>query len=220
MTTDKLEATPVNETWSEMPWSFDKDTFLEKGLSYEEYIASWENHIGQSLKGLDKKARKYLFYAKYNKERAGRVIDAFKMSEALMSLIDGIDTPQYWMVLTEDWCVDSAYALPIISNAASRNPHINMRILLRDDNLDIMDQYLTDGGRGIPKLVAFSAEGKELFQWGPRPQALKLKREDWKEEGVEGAMLSQKGAEWYDAGGWQKVETELINAIANSEVLL
>ena len=220
MTADRLEATPVGEALPEKASSFNKEAFFEKGLSYEDYITSWEQHTGQSLKGLDKKARKYLFYAKYNMERAGRVIDEFQMSEELASLVDGIDTPQYWMVLTEDWCVDSAYALPIISNAASRNPHINMRILLRDDNLDIMDQYLTDGGRGIPKLVAFSADGKELFQWGPRPQALKLKRKDWKEEGVEGAMLSQKGAEWYDAGGWQQVETELINTIANSEVLL
>ena len=200
--------------------TLDEAAFTAKGLTYEKYIALWEAHIAQPLKGLDKQARKNLFYAKYNMERAGRVIDAYNMDEKLASLIDAVSEPQRWMVLTEDWCVDSAYALPIIFRAVSRNPHINMRILLRDDNLDIMDQYLTDGGRGIPKLVVFDADGQELFQWGPRPQALKQMREVWKAEGVEGAMLSQKGAEWYDAGGWHEVETELIETIANSEVLL
>jgi hypothetical protein len=33
-----------------------------------------------------------------------------------------------------------------------------------------MDVYLTNGKRGVPRLVAFSESGKELFRWGPRPQ--------------------------------------------------
>ncbi len=80
-----------------------------------------------------------------------------------------------------------------------------------------MDQYLTDGGRGIPKLIAFDSNGSELFNWGPRPQALKQLRAAWQGEGIEGAALSQKGVEWYDAGGWKEVESELIETIANSK---
>ncbi|MFK7845946.1 MAG: thioredoxin family protein [Rhodothermales bacterium] len=199
---------------------FDINARMNDGLSYEDYLRTWEVHIAKPLKGLDKQARKNLFYAKYNAERAGRVVEAYQMDQKLEKLIDSVASEQHWMVLTEDWCVDSAYALPIISNAASRNRYINMRILLRDENLDIMDQYLTDGGRSIPKLVVFGADGTELYQWGPRPQSLKQQREIWKADGVEGPMLSQKGAEWYDAGGWRDVETELIDTFANSEVFV
>ena len=193
---------------------------MATGLTYDAYLETWEAHIAQPLKGLDKSARKYLFYARYNAARSEKVVEAYEMDKKLAVLIDSIDTPQDWLILTEDWCVDSAYALPIISKAAARNPHINMRILLRDDNLDIMDQYLTDGGRSIPKLVAFGADGAELFQWGPRPEALKQARETWKADGIEGPKLSEKGVAWYEAGGWQLVESELIDAIANSEVLV
>ncbi len=193
---------------------------IAEGLTYEAYLASWEAHMAMPLKGLDKNARKYLFYARYNAERSGKVESAYQMDEKLAKMIDSIDAPQDWLILTEDWCVDSAYALPIISKAGARNPHINLRILLRDDNLDIMDQYLTDGGRSIPKLIAFGADGTELFQWGPRPDALKQLRETWKAAGIEGPKLSEQGVVWYEAGGWQKVETELIDAIDNSEVFV
>ncbi|MEM8486686.1 MAG: thioredoxin family protein [Bacteroidota bacterium] len=193
---------------------------MATGLTYDEYLATWQAHMAMPLKGLDKNARKYLFYARYNAERSGRVESEYKMDQKLADLIDSIAAPQDWLILTEDWCVDSAYALPIISKAAARNPHINLRILLRDDNLDIMDQHLTDGGRSIPKLIAFGAEGTELFQWGPRPDTLKQLRETWKAAGIEGPKLSEQGVVWYEEGGWQMVETELIDAIANSEVLV
>ena len=87
------------------------------------------------------------------------------------------------MVLTEDWCVDSAFALPIFYAAASRNSLIKIRILPRDSNLDIMDQYLTNEARSIPKLVVFTMEGEELLEWGPRPAALQAVRQEMKQAG-------------------------------------
>ena len=41
---------------------------------------------------------------------------------------------------------------------------------LRDENLELIDRYLTNGGRSIPKLIAFDEYGNELFNWGPRPK--------------------------------------------------
>ena len=71
-----------------------------------------------------------------------------------------IDHPQLWMVLTEPWCGDSAQCLPCLDILAEIHAYITMRFLLRDDNLDIMDHYLTDGKRSIPLLVAFDPEGR------------------------------------------------------------
>ena len=67
------------------------------------------------------------------------------------------------MVITENWCGDSAQNLPYLK-IASCNPLIDFRIILRDDNLDIMDLYLTDNkSRSIPKLIA--KENGRAFQW-------------------------------------------------------
>ncbi len=186
----------------------------QHGLTYEAYRAAWAEKIQQPLNGLDRVKRRYLYYARYNKERSERVHQAYEVSANLREAVSKIDTPQLWMVLTEDWCGDSAYNLPILVEAARLNPLIDLRILLRDDNLDIMDQYLTGTARSIPKLVAFSEDGAELFRWGPRPAEAQQVRERLLEEGFSGGEVSKKLIEWYDEGGWHLVDDELTQVLA------
>lgn len=193
---------------------FFEDRRLHQGLPYETYQAAWAEKIQQPLAGLEKKQRRYLYYARYNKERSERVHQAYEVSEKLREALSKIDTPQRWMVLTEDWCGDSAYSLPVLIEAARLNPLIDLRILLRDDNLDVMDQYLTGTARSIPKLVAFSEDGAELFRWGPRPEEARRFREHLFEDGLSGGEVSEKLIEWYDEGGWQHVDDELTQVLS------
>lgn len=204
----------TSDTATVRTYSFFDEKRPQEGLSYEAYVSQWKEKLAQPLKGLDRVARRYHFYSKYNDERAERVNNAYEMSEEFKAAIDAIDTPQLWMILTEDWCVDSAYSLPIINAAAKRNSFIKIRILPRDTNLDIMDHYLTEGARSIPKLVIFTMEGEELLNWGPRPATLQQKRKEMKEAGEPGNVISQESVEWYEAGGWREIETELVHSLA------
>ncbi len=110
------------------------------------------------------------------------------------------------MILTESWCGDSAQISPYI---AEQNQRIDLRILLRDENLDIMDQYLTDGkSRSIPKLIAFDCQGNELFQWGPRPaeaQAFVIKA---KQDGIPKEHYLGKLHKWYASNKGKAIEDE------------
>ena len=169
------------------------------------------------MKGLDKNERKLLFYSRYNLDRLQRLAETYEMAEALKKAVDSIQEDQFWMFITEDWCADSAYALPIISRIAVVNPRVNIRILFRDENLDIMDQYLSDGKRSIPKLVVLGENGAERFQWGSRPGRLTEERARWADEGIAGPAMSQRTVEWYEAGGWAEVEIELAQAIEQIE---
>lgn len=184
-----------------------------QGWTYEGYLAHWVERLQQPLKGLDKKQRRYHHYARYNFDRAERVHMAYEVSEKLRHLIGLIDQPQLWMILTEDWCADSAYSLPIFVEAARLNSYIDVRILPREDNLDIMDLYLTRGRRSIPKVIAFSGAGEELFKWGPKPDALHRQREAWLAQGVEGATISQATVDWYEEDGWHLVEEEFVEVL-------
>ncbi len=179
------------------------------GLTYEAYVAAWEQALRRPMTGLDAKARRYQYYRRYNFERARRVAAAYRMSERLARALAAIERPQLWMVLTEDWCGDSAYSLPIIAEAARRHSQIRLRILPRDENLDIMDLYLTRGARSIPKLVAFAEDGTELFTWGPRPAEAQALRDRLQAEGMDARRLAQALIDWYEAGGWRQVDTEL-----------
>lgn len=182
---------------------------IRAGLTYEAYRSDWQAELDHLPKGVDKTTRKYWYYKKYNWERAERVRAAYEMSPGLREALASVEEPQLWLVLTEAWCVDSAYSLPIIAAAVQASPSVDLRILPRDENLDLMDQYLTNGGRSIPKLVAFGEDGTERFRWGPRPEPAQTLRARMKEGGASGAELSQAVITWYEASNWQVVDAEL-----------
>lgn len=192
-----------------MPTFFDERR-PHDGLTYADYLDQWTVAAEAPLDGLDKRERKLLYYTRYNLERSQQVHAAYEPSPALQAVVATIDAPQLWMVLTETWCGDSAYNLPILAEAAAFSDHVDLRILPRDENLDIMDQYLTGGSRSIPKLVAFAEDGTELFQWGPRPAGAVQLREELKAEGASKQEMTRALLDWYANGGWQQVEDELV----------
>ncbi len=195
-----------------------KEFFRERrphqGLTYDAYLEHWQELASRSPgEAEDKSERKLIHYYKYNWKRSQAVKTAYEPSEALRDAMARIDEPQLWMVITEPWCGDSAYNLTVIAEAAALSDQVTLRILLRDDNLDIMDQYLTEGGRRIPKLVAFDEAGDELFQWGARPAGARQLRSGLIEDGLDSGEVVQNLLEWYDDGGWQEVDDELADAV-------
>jgi len=187
---------------------------FEHALSYTDYVEAWRTHLAIPKKELDKSGRIYQYYALYNQGRSTDVAKVYSPSDAVRDVLDRIDAPVHWLVLTEDWCGDSAFSLPVMVALAEHNPHITLRILLRDENLDLMDRYLTNGTRSIPKLIAFDPEtDRELFQWGPRPAELAEARDAWKAEGTDGKEITNRGVAWYEDGGWHQVEDELLERL-------
>ena len=83
--------------------------------------------------------------------------------------------PGTWhlLALSEDWCGDAVNILPVVSRFADELPNVELRVLTRDDNLDIMDAHLTGGrSRSIPVVILYDADFRERAWWGPRPSQL------------------------------------------------
>ena len=76
------------------------------------------------------------------------------------------------LVIAEDWCGDASNTVPIIAKLADMSPSLELRIIARDKNLELMDQYLTNGSRSIPIVIALDDEFEEIGHWGPRPTQL------------------------------------------------
>lgn len=113
-------------------------------------------------------------FTKLNHFRMNRAAKQFKADQELTSFINNIRNPWEWVVITESWCGDASQNLPIIAKIAELSPNITLRIVLRDEHPEIMNDYLTDGAMAIPKLVCFNAtSGEELGTWGPRPYQIK-----------------------------------------------
>lgn len=150
---------------------FFKDKRPHNGLTYDEYFQAMQQHFeGVNIEDLNEEEKEQFEITPLNIQRSGRINRTYQVPESLCQKIREINEPQLWMVLSEPWCGDSAQMLPYINKFAQCNPKINLRILLRDENLNIMGQYLIDGAQSIPLWVAFDEDGKELFKWGSRPK--------------------------------------------------
>jgi hypothetical protein len=189
---------------------------FQNGLTYDGYRAQWHEQKDVPTDDLDTDERRTVHFLNYNWERQAHIHDAYTPSEALRDALSALDAPQRWMVLTEPWCGDSAFLLPVIAEAAALTDAVTLRILLRDDNLDLMDQYLTDGSRSIPKLVAFGDDGTERFTWGPRPEGAAQTFAALQEEHDDKMEVISQLIDYYEDGGWTETDPELATAIQSA----
>lgn len=159
----------------------------------------------------------YINYVKLNNSRMKRWTKQGTIEPKLAEAIMGINQPQKWVLITEPWCGDAANSIPYIEKMAALNPNITIEVQLRDSDSEI-DNYLTNGGKSIPKLIARDAEGNDLFTWGPRPaeaQALvqKQKTSDASTDEKYGEILH-----WYKEDKGQSIQTELLGLLSQSTV--
>lgn len=119
-----------------------------------------------------------------------------------------------WLVISEGWCGDAAYNVPLLHIIEKANAgRIKLRIVLRDSNPELMDANLTDGGKSIPKLIVLNNLLKPIGYWGPRPAGLQMLMKEWKSEGLEIKQLMPKVQAWYDADKTQSLQQELLQMI-------
>lgn len=76
------------------------------------------------------------------------------------------------LVLAEDWCGDASNTVPVLDRWVALGPALELRILRRDENPEVMDRYLSGDSRAIPIVIALDGEFAEVGHWGSRPAAL------------------------------------------------
>jgi hypothetical protein len=98
-----------------------------------------------------------------------------KRAQAPVDLVErlrSLPARRYLLVLTEDWCGDAVNTLPPVARLAEAVPQLELRVLPRDENLDLMDTHLTGTARAIPVVIVLDENHRELGWWGSRPQPL------------------------------------------------
>ena len=76
------------------------------------------------------------------------------------------------LVISEDWCGDASNTLPVLARLAEALPTLELRVARRDENPELMDEFLTDGARSIPIAVLLRDDFTVAGHWGPRPAEL------------------------------------------------
>ncbi len=153
-------------------------------------------------------------YTKMNLVRMNRWDKTAKLTDELKHVL--LKAPkQKWLVLNEGWCGDAAQNLPVLNKMADFAFNIDLEIILRDENLDIMDEYLTNGGRSIPKLIAIDEQNEVIFTWGPRPQKMQDRVMELK---ADGQPYAEEVHKMYAKDRATSIQTEFVSLL--SEILV
>lgn len=184
---------------------------LTSALSYEAYLEHIESELAKEPASEEEKM--LLDYTKLNATRIKRLDRTQKVPQEVEDKIKAISHKLYWIVLTEGWCGDAAQSVPVLNKLQELNPNIEMKLILRDENLELMDLYLTNGGRSIPKLIIYDPEAnKVLGTWGPRPtEATKLMADYKAEHGVIDDEVKLQLQQWYNKDKGNGLMQDILN---------
>ena len=185
-------------------------SIINSVLTYNEFMDEFAKQINVlDINTLNDYDKSFYDYRKLNYQRSTRLEKTFVPTNETKQVFDKINQTQKWIVITESWCGDSAQNLPVIAKLAQLSDNIDLKIVLRDSNLEFMDLHLTNGSRAIPKLIVYDEKDNELFQWGPRPVEAQNLFSRLKNAGIPKPDINKELHLWYGRNRGKEVELEL-----------
>ena len=187
---------------------------IHNSYSYEAYRTLIQELLVERKSTGPNQSEDLTNYSLLNETRMKRLDKTIKINEEIANEIQKIDEKQTWLVITESWCGDAAQNLPIIHKLAELNDKIELKLVLRDENLELMDLFLTNESRSIPKVIILDNELNVLNTWGPRPSfATKMVHEYKEKNGSLDAHFKQDLQVWYNKDKGKNVQEDFINLI-------
>lgn len=191
---------------------------LFKSHTYPEYRKLVADLLVDGKSTGSEQSESLTHYSKLNDARMNRLDKTIQLKDEVISKIENLEHRYIWLVIFEGWCGDAAQILPVINKMAlASHKKIDLRIVLRDENEELMNEYLTNGGKAIPKVIIICKEaGIVRANWGPRPKvAAKLITNYKKEFGVLDEKIKTDLQLWYLADKGVSVQEELMQVVEN-----
>lgn len=187
---------------------------IDQSMTYPSFRKIVDDLFAENKTTGNNHSEAMLHYAKMNIVRMKRLDKTTKLSDQTIETIKNIDRPMIWLTITEGWCGDAAQILPVVERIAKENNNIDHHVILRDENLDVMDQFLTNGARSIPKIIFLDQETLEVLgDWGPRPAVVQKMVMDAKQKKLDRTVLNTDVQRWYAKDKTKQIQQEFIEAI-------
>ena len=172
---------------------------LAKSLTYLEYRKQVTNLLKEGKSTGNEQSEDLTKYSELNEVRMNRLDKTIQISDEVKLGLSNLRANYLWIVISEGWCGDAAQLLPIINKMAEISENIDLRIVFRDENEALMNQFLTNGGKSIPKLLILDKETLTvLSNWGPRPEGAKNLILDYKAQyGIVDETAKTELQKWY-----------------------
>lgn len=170
---------------------------LHRPLSYSDYRQLIDALLGENKTTGANHNEAMLQFTALNVSRMRRLDKTTRLENDVREALGAIDRPMIWLTLTEAWCGDAAQIVPVIEKMAQASPMVSHYLILRDENLPIMDAFLTNGARAIPQVVVLDGETNEVLgHWGPRPEEVQRQMQATKAAAEAAATPDGKKAIW------------------------
>ena len=154
---------------------------LQDSFSYTEYRKLASDLVAQGKPTGHDLSEALAHYAELNETRMNRLEKTITLTDAVIQTLQNSSKNFIWLVLAESWCGDAAQILPVLNKMSEASNSIQLNIVLRDDHDALMQLFLTNGAKSIPKLIILDAQTLNvLADWGPRPLGAKQLIEEYK----------------------------------------
>ena len=178
--------------------------YVENGIGYRQYKLQMAEDLALNA---DLKITEYI---NLNQRRMHRVEKTFVPGAVITEQVKNLKNKIYWLILTEHWCGDASQTLPAFNALAEMSEgKIEMKLVYRDQNDELMNAYLTNGTRSIPKLIQLDEHFNVTGVWGPRPTIAQKMVKELKSNPATAATYANELHLWYAKDKQQTLETEI-----------
>lgn len=182
---------------------------MKNTASWEEYLDKFDRILSADLPETPYDNKDYFNYVKLNASRQGRWLKKGELNKSLIKTLKGVKTPQTWSIITEPWCGDAAHNIPFLYLMTKENENIELKIIWRDTAPFIIEDYLTNGGKSVPKLIVRDDNGKDVFTWGPRPEECQKLYDQLKAKEANFEEVKIELQKWYNKDKGRSIQKEL-----------
>ena len=189
---------------------------LEQSLDYHQYRELVRKQVEEGRTSGFNQSEAYVYYTLLNHKRMRRWDKKISLPVELQKALGAMSDHLTLLVLTETWCGDAAPVLPVVHAFASLSPALDFRIAMRDEHALLMDHFLTNNARSIPKLlVVRPGDLKVVGSWGPRPrEAARLAEAYRQEHGSLTDTFRESLQKWYNRDQGKSIIAELSALLA------
>ncbi len=188
---------------------------LKESITYEEYRALVSRLVEENSTTGNEKTEALINYTVLNDRRMKRWDKTVKISDDAKTTIENYKGKATFLVLTESWCGDAAHIMPVIQKVADLNDNIEQKVVLRDEHEALMNEFLTNGGKSIPKLIMIDNDTKEVLNtFGPRPTvATEMVNQYKAEHGQLTPEFKEDLQRWYNKDKGQSTLDDLVGML-------
>ncbi|WP_282123180.1 thioredoxin family protein [Algibacter mikhailovii] len=192
---------------------------LERSISYKSYRALVKQLAEDSSSTGLEKTKAFANYTKLNDKRMARWDKTIKVPKIAQDIISEFNHTITLLVITESWCGDAAHVIPVLNKITELNSNLSLRLVLRDENPELMDRFLTFGNKSVPKVIIIDNESGAVIQtYGPRPtEAANYVRRFKSKHGTLTPHFKEDLQHWYNNDKGQNVIQDVTQLLSQLE---